>query len=95
MQINKKILDLFQSQLDKAYKEYCERHQYEASPEGLITYMIDHQLVAPPAIRRFVINKAYQQELPQHKRKTNAIQTLASRLHLSERTIWTALRGRT
>ncbi len=92
--MNKKILDLFQVELNEGYQNYCKRHKYEASFDGLITYMIDQQLVAPPAVRRFVITKVYEQEYPQHKHKTKAVQMLANRLHISERTIWTALRER-
>jgi len=93
--MQKQILDTFQHDLITSFRAYCKQHQYEVTIGGLITYLIDKQLIAGSAIRRFVIRQEYERELPKHEgRKTETIQMLANRLHLSERTVWSALRQR-
>lgn len=93
--MQKQILDIFQRDLHASFRAYCRQHQYEVTAEGLITYLIDKQLIPEPTIRRFVIAEEFEREFTQHEgRKTETIQTLASRFHLSERTVWSALRER-
>jgi len=93
--MQKQILDTFQRDLHQSFRAYCKQHQYEVTIDRLITYLIDKQLIADSAIRRFVIAEEYERELPKHEgRKTETIQMLANRLHLSERTVWSALRQR-
>ena len=93
--MQKQILDIFQRDLILSFRSYCKQHQYEVTIEGLITYLIDRQLIADSAMRRFVIVEEFEREFPKHKgHKTETVQTLAHRLHLSERTVWSALRQR-
>ena len=93
--MQKQILDIFQRDLMLSFRAYCKQHQYEVTTEGLITYLIDKQLIADSMIRRFVIAEEFEREFPKHAgHKTETVQTLASRFHLSERTIWSALRQR-
>jgi len=93
--MQKQILDTFQRDLTTSFRAYCKKHQYEVTIDRLITYLIDKQLIAGSAIRRFVIRQEFERELPKYEgRKTETIRMLANRLHLSERTVWSALRQR-
>ena len=86
---------MFERDLSAKFRAYCYQHQYEVTIDRLITYLIDKGLIAEPAIRRFVIQHEFDREYPKNaQHKTKTIQLLADRLHLSERTIWSALRQR-
>ncbi len=93
--MQKQILDIFHHDIYTGFRAYCKQHQYEVTAERLITYLIDKQFIPEPTIRRYVIAEEFEREFPKHdKHKTETIQTLASRFHLSERTVWSALRQR-
>lgn len=89
----KSLIDCFESHLQKEYQEYCNRHHIDASIPGMITFMVDRQLIPESNIRKFAILREFHpvfEKTDQHK--TSAVEALADRFNLSERTVWSILR---
>lgn len=89
----KTLIDCFESHLEREYHAYCRRHQIPESISGMITFIVDRNLIPDSHIRRFVILKEFQplyEKNDQHKSIT--VEALADRFNLSERTVWSILR---
>lgn len=90
----KQILDLFESQLFKSYEEYCKLHRMTLDYKGLITYIIDQDLINPNVIQKYAVLKEFQARCGEGQRgeKTHTVTELADRFNLSSRTIWSILK---
>lgn len=93
--IRKKLLDSFSKYVMSNYNNYCRTHNLDANnPETIITYLVDNDLINPKAIKDYTISHEYENLLHQKKHKTETVTVLASMFNISERSVWTALRGR-
>jgi DNA polymerase III alpha subunit len=89
----KRILDAFQNHLYDSYEHFCTRHQVDPSTKGLITYLIDKDLIPSVAIKRFTITQEFDKIYPQQKKhKTKTINALSDKFNIPERTIWGILK---
>lgn len=89
----KKIYDVFQERLCQNYINYCEFHNAEENLDGLITYLIDQELISNVAIKRYTIKKEFEELYPLNKHhKTQTVHTLASKFNISTRSVWSILK---
>ncbi|MFM9951889.1 MAG: hypothetical protein ACKV1O_28420 [Saprospiraceae bacterium] len=89
----KHLLDRFQEHVYKNFEAYCERHCFKNTKAGLITYLIDHELISAGQLQRYTIIKEYEQLHSEAIfQKTQVVGMLAHRFHLSERTVWSILK---
>lgn len=89
----KHLLDRFQEHVYKNFEAYCERHQFENTKAGLITYLIDHELIPVAHLQRYTILREFEQlHLEASFQKTQVVGLLSHRFHLSERTVWSILK---
>ncbi len=89
----KQILDLFENQLFKSYEEYCKKHEMKPDHKGLITYIIDQELINPSVIQKYTVLKEFRARCPSDRgHKTQTVEALADRFNLSSRTIWSILK---
>jgi hypothetical protein len=90
----KQILDLFETQLYSSYEVYCQKHGLQPDYKGLITYIIDQELINPSTIQKYTILKTFHDQcLDIRGQKTQTVETLADRFNLSSRTIWSILKS--
>lgn len=90
----KHILDRFQEHLHESFETYCARHGMPKTGIQLITYLIDQDLISTTHIQRYTVLKEFEQLYPEQDRhKTQVVNTLAHRFSISERTVWSILRG--
>lgn len=90
----KQILDLFQDQICQSYADYCQTHELIPELPGLVTYMIDQELINPNVIQKYTILKEFKARCAGDRgQKTHTVETLADRFNLSPRTVWSILKG--
>ncbi|MBK8967064.1 MAG: hypothetical protein R3D58_04780 [Saprospiraceae bacterium] len=91
----KHILDRFQEHLQQDYEDYCRRHGIDSSAGfGLLTFLIDQELIPPVQIQRYTVRREFRQAYPEQDfHKTQTVHRLADRFQISERTVWSILRG--
>ncbi len=90
----KQILDLFQMRLCKGYQEYCKMHELDSNFDGLITYIIDQELIPATTIQKYTLLKEFEDVLEKKQiQKTQTVENLAHRFNLSERTVWNILKN--
>ena len=92
-QNRKYILDKFEEHLFQKYETYCESHGQQPSSEGLLTYLIDQDLIPPIAIRRFAVKEEFD-KLTEKKyfNKTQSVHVISDLFNISQRTIWGILK---
>lgn len=90
----KYIMDRFQELLAENFVRYCERHGMDRTDDNrLLSFLIDQDLIPPTQIQRYTILKEFEQiSLKEACQKTQAVNTLAHRFSISERTVWSILR---
>lgn len=89
----KQILDLFESQLLQEYKAFCDHHQIQLDFKGLITYIIDQDLINPQIIQKYTVLRTFHaRKLAQRGAKTQMVEEIADRFNLSARTVWSILK---
>lgn len=90
----KKLLDKYQEYLWTDYEAYCDRQQTEPDFQGFITYIIDKGHISDLHIKRFTVLREFDplRKAQQTRHKTHAVEVLADRFNLSERTIWNILK---
>ncbi|PHN02323.1 HTH domain-containing protein [Flavilitoribacter nigricans] len=89
----KTLMDCFEAHLQQEYLAYCQRHQVQTSISGMITFIVDRELIPDSHIRRFAILKEFRPIFEKNDRhKTITVEALADRFNLSERTVWSILR---
>lgn len=90
----KQILDLFEDQLFISYEDYCKKHELPPDYKGLITYIIDQELIHPSVIQKYTVLKEFNARcLGDRGQKTQTVEALADRFNLSSRTIWSILKS--
>jgi hypothetical protein len=92
-QNRKYILDKFEEHLFQKYEAYCKTHDKQPTSEGLLTFLIDHDLIPPIAIKRFAVKGEFD-KLAEHKyfNKTQSVHVLSDLFNIPERTIWGILK---
>lgn len=89
----KYILDRFQQHLLKKYQSYCTRHNISDPVEGLITFLIDQELIPEKNIKDYTVRQEFDDIYPNEEyHKTRTVNALADRFNLSERSIWSILK---
>ena len=91
--LKKHLIDKFQEHLEAQYDEYCRRHDIAKNEHQLIGYLIDQMLIHPTLLQKYTILREYEKINHESKcPKTQAVETLANRFNLSERTVWSILK---
>lgn len=91
----KRILDAFENRLFQSYEQYCQRQGENPSADGIVTFLIDHNLIPAVAIKRFTILQEFKELYPlKEKHKSKTIYALSDKFNISERTIWNILKGK-
>jgi len=89
----KYILDKFEQYLQQGFEGYCKRHSIEQTLGQFITFLIDQDLISLSHLKRFTVLREFERIMDeQHFPKTLAVDTLANRFRISERTVWSILR---
>lgn len=89
----KKILDAFEGHLSLIYKDYCRRQGEKPTPDGMITFLIDKDLIPAVAIKRFTILHEFEHLYPlKENHKTKTVHSLSDKFNIPERTIWSILK---
>ena len=90
----KYILDRFQDHLQISFAAFCHRHGIEKTDQQFITFLIDQDLISSAHLQRYTVLREFEKICTeQHFPKTQAVDTLANRFHISERTIWNILKN--
>lgn len=90
----KQIFDSFQEHLYQEYVRYCRHQLRTPSLNGLITYLIDRDLLSKKIIKKYTIQKEFQHLYPQYKHhKTKTVLALADRFNISERSVWSSIKN--
>ena len=93
METGKVLQDTFQETLCQDYREYCRRQDFEATPEGFVSYMIDKDIIPAVSIKRYTIRREYQKNhTKQSDKKTRTVHFLSDRFNISPRTVWAILK---
>jgi hypothetical protein len=93
MTYKKHLVDKFQEHLEAQYNEYCNRHGMIKDEHQLIGYLIDQALIPESFLRRYTVIREYEKLNSELQlQKTQAVETIASKFSLSERTIWSILK---
>ena len=92
--IEAESFDTFQKYLTHHYQLYCEEQQIPFSPEGLITFLIDHAVISSASIKKYTVKHEFDTLYPINKHhKTKTVETLARRFNISERSVWSILKS--
>jgi hypothetical protein len=94
MENRKFLMDRFQEHVQSSYQTYCNRHGMPPSVPGLITFLIDQELIPPTNIKRFTVVEEFDRLHPEQERqKTRTVNALADRFNISERAVWGILKN--
>lgn len=89
----KSVLDVFQKSICADYLTYCSRHQLSPSPDGIITFLIDKDLIPTSKIRHYTVTKEFEKTFVAHeKHKTKTVYAISDKFNIPERTIWNILK---
>lgn len=83
------MLDGFQKHLFVEYHAYCTRHHLQPSMEGLVTFLIDKDLILPLTIKRYTVLQEFDDlYLNLENQKTKTVNALSDKFNIPPRTIW-------
>ena len=89
----KHILDRFQEHLHHNFETYCAPHGIDKTDDLLLTFLIDQDLISAAHIQRYAVLHEFEKlSAEQDYPKTQAVNTLAHRFNISERTVWNILK---
>ncbi len=89
----KYILDRFQEHLSTSFDSFCKQHDIEKTDSLFVTYLIDQDLISPSHLQRYTVLREYEKiSTEQNFPKTQAVDALANRFRISERTVWSILK---
>ena len=89
----KLLNDQFEEHLTQEYRSYCNRQNLEETMSGLVTYIIDRELIPEMNIKRYTILREFDPIYKKNENhKTSAVEILADKFNLSKRTIWSILK---
>lgn len=90
----KLILDSFEKRVCEGYLDHCKMHQLPEDVNGLITYIIDQDLIPPQTIQKYTLQKEFKDQFSGDRgQKTHMVENLAHKFNLSTRTVWNILKG--
>jgi hypothetical protein len=94
-ELRKYLLDKFQEYLCENFKDYCQRHGLDSKDQiTLLNFIIDQDLITPTNLMRYTLNNEFRILYPAlDHHKTLTVNTLANRFSISERTVWSVLKG--
>lgn len=93
IEIRKHILDRFQEHIDISYKAYCKIHGAHKNEHGLITWLIDQELIPATLLQKYTLLKEFEElHIEKAIQKTAVVNVLAHRFNISERTVWSILK---
>jgi len=86
-------MDRFQEHLYRNFDTYCARHGVEKTEAGLLTFLIDQDLIPPTNVQRYAVLREFEKlHHEQEFRKTEAVDLLANRFNISTRTVWSIVK---
>lgn len=90
----KYLLDRFQTHLINKYASYRDRHNIADPIGGLVTFMIDQELISEKNIKHYTVLLEFEDIYPHEAfHKTRTVIALADRFNISERTVWGILKS--
>jgi hypothetical protein len=64
------------------------------TPSGIITYMIDKELIPVMKVRQFTVTKEFEDTYQAHNQhKTKTVYAISDKFNISERTVWNILKN--
>ena len=85
----KRIMDKFQKFLNEEYVTYCDRHELRPTPQAMITFLIDRDMIPPIVIKRYTVLDEFENLYEkQAGKKTKTVHSLADFFNIPERTVW-------
>lgn len=91
----KHLLDTFSEKLNTNFSTYCDKYGQEKDIHRFITYILDHGLIPPSAIRKYTVKEIFDELQHRHEgNKTQVVNLIAERFNLSARSIWNLLKKR-
>jgi hypothetical protein len=89
----KLLLDKFEEHINTTFEDFCQRHQMESTPESLLTYLIDQNIIAPITIKHYTVQHEFENLFQQLElQKTKTVCALSDKFNIPERTIWGILK---
>jgi len=93
MHTKKQILDIFSTRLKRNFECYCAKFEQDDNLQNFITYIIDQELVPLNAVQRYTLIEEYNRIFARNGgQKTKAVNDLAQKYNVSQRSIWNLLR---
>ncbi len=84
----KSVGDCFREHVNRDFKAYCQRHEMAQTDIGLITFLIDQDLIPSKELHRYTIMSEYEQLAVKEKfKKSGAALLLAQRFNISEQRV--------
>ncbi|MEO1260629.1 MAG: hypothetical protein AAFZ15_17665 [Bacteroidota bacterium] len=90
---HKYLLEKFEEHLFDKYTDYCEAHGKPPTEKGLLTFLIDHDLIPPVEIRKFAVKAEFGKFASNDSfTKTQTVNVIADLFNIPQRTVWNILR---
>lgn len=79
----------FKTHLLAQYQQYCQQSARQPDPADFVDYLVERNLIQPPALRAYLVKAEYsrlKQQAPQ-RNKAALVEEIADRFHLSRRQV--------
>lgn len=94
VEIHKKMLDDFHASLVNDFDQYFEYYGNATKPlDEFVTFLIDHNLIDKQTIRRYTVLREFDKLSNGTKNKTTLVGEMARKYNISERSVWSILKG--
>lgn len=89
------LYDEFCTKTLENYTTYCKENKMSESSSGIITFLIDHELIKPVTVRHYTICQDFTyQYSSSDKSKSEIVRLLSQRYNLSERSVWAVIKSK-
>jgi len=86
------LINQFVQRLEHNYEQYCQSVNVEASFKNFLAYLIDHNLLSEPDIRKYTVLDVYQlTNQTEQIKNTNLVRRISQKFSISNRTVWSIL----
>ncbi len=83
----------FRNRMPKMFEAYCYERGVEPDTQNLITYLLDTEVIQRSKIRKFNVINEFKLQLQENGNiKTHAVNAVASRFDLSDRSVWAIIK---
>ncbi len=86
-QLKQETVEQFCAIVAKKYRYYCARHGEKESPEGLVAYLAQAEVIRPRIVSHYMMMELYPEALYNSSGRLEAVSKLSEATGLAERTI--------